>query len=388
MKFEDIPEIKLTSRKDGTWRARFTFEGKQYERKGRNKREARQRALECCEEIAKNRYKKNNVITFGEFFSEWMEGKRYGKAKDITLLEYERLYRKYIEGSQFDRLRVVNIERRQIVAFYREVGRNKTTYTANRVLLIIGMVLKAAVRDEIIETSPCREIPRLKSDRKPARETIHKALTRAELDAFLEAARNSWYYLLFCFMAATGTRVGEVGALEWGDIDYTNAEYQGGVIHIRTTATKNSEGHLIIGKSTKTKASTRDIPISADIGKIIAEQRVLFEKLHGNVIGIHDRVFQTPNGHIVDNTPVNYEIKRILKKMWEQGKKIHNFRSHAFRDTFATYAVKDGVLINVLKNLLGHKKCQTTFDYYVQEQPESKIEAMNKLQLVKMVKQP
>lgn len=385
-KYDDVPEVKMYPCKDGTWRARFSFAGKRWEKKGRNRKEARQRAWSYYFELKENGYKKNNEIKFGEYFSEWMKNKEDDNVKATTLSDYERMYRKHIEGSPFDRLKVVDIERRQIVEFYKATGKKKTPYIANRVLLIISMVLRAAVRDEIIEMNPCRDIPRLKSNKKSARETIHKALTETELEAFLDAAHDSWYYLLFCFMAWTGTRVGEAGALEWGDIDYKNPEYPDGVIYIKNTATKDRKGHIIIGDSTKTKASKREIPINPEISHIITEQRALYTALHGNVLGIHDRVFQKPNGGIVDNNPVNREIKRIIKKMGEKGTTIHDFSSHALRDTFATHAVSQGMLINVLKNLLGHAKYQTTVDYYVQEQAGTKIKAMNNFKLVKREK--
>lgn len=377
MRFDDFPEIQIMKRPDGTWRARFTFESKQWERKGRNKKEAYQRAVKAIQELQAGAYKRNSDVTFHEYFKEWMKSKEEDNVKESTLSDYDRTYRNHIAGSKIDHTKIVQIERREIVSFYRAVGKEKTPYIANRVLLIISMVLRAAAHADIIEMSPCRDIKRLKSDRKPARETNHKALTREELKAFLRAASDSWYCLLFCFMAVTGVRVGEAGALEWGDIDYKNPEYPGGVIYIRNTATKDRAGHVIIGTTTKTKASQRAIPIDPDIKKVIDAQKAWYAKFHGNVWGIHDRIFQKHNGGIVDNNPVNYEIHRIIRKMRAEGTRIHEFSSHAFRDTFATRKANDGTLINVLQHLLGHAKYQTTVDYYVQETPEAKIKAMN-----------
>ena len=95
----------------------------------------------------------------------------------------------------------------------------------------------------------------LKDAKRPPRETIHRALTLEETDAFFCAAREHgyWYLPLFIFLLNTGCRFGEAGALQLKDIS-------GGMICIRRTLTRTLDGKLIVGSDTKTGHSTRLIP--------------------------------------------------------------------------------------------------------------------------------
>ena len=104
-------------------------------------------------------------------------------------------------------------------------------------------------------------------DRPKASETIHRALTREEQQAFIQEAKQEWLYEFFCFSLCTGMRLNEIMVLKWQDIDYIN-----NVIHVTKTVSWK-QGGGITETSPKSETSKRDIPMNDTIKKVLQMQR-------------------------------------------------------------------------------------------------------------------
>ena len=101
-----------------------------------------------------------------------------------------------------------------------------------------------------------------------------RVLTVEEQRIFLDylAQNKSWYEELYKFMLLTGLRIGEVGGLQWEDIDFSNR-----FIYVKRTLSYQYED----GKKTmrltspKTENSVRKVPFFGETQKILEQQ---FEK--------------------------------------------------------------------------------------------------------------
>ena len=91
------------------------------------------------------------------------------------------------------------------------------------------------------------------------------ALTIDEEKLFIEELNKNYdEYTNILFTALyTGMRIGEILALSPDDINLNNK-----LIHVDKTLTKDKTDKIIIGKTTKTYAGTRDIPITSLIENI------------------------------------------------------------------------------------------------------------------------
>lgn len=365
-------------RPDGTYELRFSVNGKRYSVYGKTVKECRERELQRRQEIAENAYTRNSAITLDGYFKEWKKIKAQS-VSEKTIGDYTRMYRKHI-SPVFGKVRIKDIERRQVIEFQGAIYEKYSTETVQFIMKILRQIMKSAVIDEIISRNVCETVPSMKkkATERPARETIHRALTAEELRAFFKYARSSRHCDVFRLLLETGMRIGECCALAWRDIDW-----KAGVIHIRRTTTMDAEGRKKIGHTTKTKSSTRDIPINEAIAAILKRQRDLYHDLHGGAIyDINAPIFQSERGGVLYPDTVSGTLRHILKNAAKNGEIIKPFSLHAFRDTFASMAAARGVDMNVLKELLGHASLAMTSDLYCHVYKDQKAEAMKELHIV------
>ena len=80
-------------------------------------------------------------------------------------------------------------------------------------------VFAFAIRNELMDSNPCRELPKLPAEvRKPDKEEDKKHyLTIEQIDALLGATEEPKYQTLFTVAVWTGLREGELLGLQWKD---------------------------------------------------------------------------------------------------------------------------------------------------------------------------
>ena len=73
----------------------------------------------------------------------------------------------------------------------------------------------------------------------------------------------------------------------------------------------------------------------------------------------YDNVFIARNGTSMDPRTVRYRIK----KYYEEAGIKKKASVHTLRHTFSTHQVNNGLPLPQLKEILGHKKLETTYKY-------------------------
>lgn len=183
------------------------------------------------------------------------------------------------------------------------------------------------------------------------RDNKHKvnALSMLEQRLIIGNQDKTFYGDVFCFLLFSGVRVGELIALRWTDIDWKNK-----TIRVSRTDYRGQE------QPVKTANSQRDIPISDELKTLLNRNFELGS----------DYVFRNTLG-----TKINY---RSLLQAW------HRFSDtiglppcglHVLRHTYATNALRAGVNIKVLSELLGHKSITVTLNIYTDVGADDKAQA-------------
>lgn len=376
-------------RPGGGWEWRFTYKGIRCSVGAGNLDKLQEKHDEKKREIDAGLYTANRNITVGQYFDEWIDRKK-SVLKGSSLFSYKTHFETHIRP-EIGNIKLKALERRQLLALQKKVSIQKKSskgrrqgrpitggpVVANRVIFLMKSLLKSAMDDEIIIRNVAATIPPIKVEKRPARETCHRELSDEELKTFFQYSGGSIYDNAFRFMLYTGVRPGECGGLEWRDVDW-----QGKVIHVRRTMTKNTDGKFIVGESTKTRKSTRDIFMNEDISSLVMEQWEIYTGLHGNVMNLTDPIFPSSTGKHPTEQSFYNAIASLIRTARRNGEKLPNFGTHAFRDTFASKAIRAGMPPNVLKEIMGHTSYQMTMDLYVHTNDDDKRQAMEALKLV------
>lgn len=367
----------VNRRKDGLLEKRFTIDGKRVSVYAHTVKELQEKELAKRQEIQQHGYRKNSEVTLDEYYLEWIREKSR-HVKPSTINQHEILYHVHI-SKYLGKEKVQKIEKREIINLTERIKETSGPKRANDALKEIKSILSSALKDDIITRNPADSIRQFAKGREmTAAETIHRALSREEQAAFLEAIKEEYQREMFELLLSTGMRFGECAALTWGDIDY-----KAGVIHVTKTLTREVNGKIVVSDTTKTKTSYRDIPINTTIQGIIKRQRDKALSLYG-LPGVQTDtlVFRGIHGDIVHNKVLSYALKNVIAAMNKSGCETEYFSIHALRDTFATRYIEAGGSPQTLKTILGHSSLAMTMDLYSHVLPNTKAEEMNRIAII------
>ena len=365
---------------DGLLSYRFTIEGKRYAVYGSTVKECKEKELIKREEISQKIYKKGKGQTVSEYLDRWMESREL-VIKSATIRTYKKLLNRIKRteiddaGTKFGDLKLLKVETQNVRDLQKALHKELTSRTVNDSMSLLKKAFTAAVNERILQWNPCNPIERLPRTEEQARENIHRALTPDELKAFMMAAEGyvkkddeyvkeddpSWYYNFYQFLLHTGMRIGEAGALYISDIT-------GDVIQINKTVTRTESGYEI-AQQTKTEAGRRTVPIRPEARKAIEDQKLQNRILDGGkLVKLNEPIFRMPKGGIIRPDRVNTDIKNICEKAG-----IDKFTCHAFRATFTSRCVSDGVPVKELMEILGHTDVEMTLGLYAHSNDELKM---------------
>ena len=359
------------SKHKNEFRLRFTLNGKQYAVYGATIQQLKEKEAKRRQEIEEGLYKSGENISLDDYFSRCLEAKR-GTVKETTLranrMMYATMSKTAIDkaGTLFGTLKVKDIEVQNVRDLQKALAATHSTRTTNDTISMLKGILKSAVQtDRIITYNPAAPVKALKRTEAPARDTIHRALTREETRTFLSHAADSWYYPLYIFLLGTGCRIGEAGALEIRDIGKDT-------LRICRTVTRTESGGYKIGDDTKTAAGRREVPLTDEVRKAIERQKFVTGQIFGKLDKLTDTVFRSPRGNVLKSSTVNADIKRICKAAG-----LEYFGVHAFRDTFATRCVESGTMQpKTLQTIMGHSDISMTMNLYAHCMPETQKEQL------------
>lgn len=190
--------------------------------------------------------------------------------------------------------------------------------------------------------------------------TNHKKLMAFVSDNF--TFRNLG--ILICLQ--TGMRIGEVCALQWGDIDL-----QKGVVSISKTIERiyiiDSEvkhTELIIS-SPKTQNSHRDIPLSKTLLQMLRPLKRI----------VNDKFFIITN----EEKPTEPRTFRNYYKTVLRTLNIPPLKFHGLRHSFATRCIESNCDYKTVSVILGHSDISTTLNLYVHPNNEQKKKCIDKM---------
>ena len=198
-------------------------------------------------------------------------------------------------------------------------------------------------------------------------------------------------------------RTGEVFALTWNDIDLKNR-----LIRINKTVyskLKDEKGRWFLGTA-KTEGSCKEVYICYTLYKALCnykKQQQLYKKKYGNNYKKYslepiknkygkiveykiieskyknrnnvEMVFTRKNGSYAGTDIIKYPFKIIHHEL-----QIENCRFYDLRGSYATKCLRNGVEIKDVADILGHRRIETTENYYIISSKETKKDISKKIE--------
>lgn len=199
----------------------------------------------------------------------------------------------------------------------------------------------AVKTDRILAASPMTAVPR------PTHHYEIDYYSKEEALQFLAAVADDRLRALFHLVVSVGLRRGEVLGLKWQDVNFPEA-----TLSVRRALAESGKM-----KSTKTKRSKRLIVLPKGI---IEELHAHRERLANEGLGPCEIMFPSRFGTPME--PKTLYDQHFLPAMKRAG--LRRIRFHDLRHTAATLRMAAGDHPNVVQEMLGHTKVETTLGVY------------------------
>ena len=314
-------------------------------------------------------------ITLSEWFEEWYTKYKAPMLKDGGSPSYKRKFLNYY-GTRLGSKPLADIRQLHVqtaIADMLEAGRSSKS--VREATGILQNCIEAAMANGLMAINPVVGVVIPKCEK-----VERRVLTVEEQEIFLDylARTKSWYEEMYKFMLLTGMRIGEVGGLQWEDIDFANR-----FIYVKRSLSYQYENGKKTMKLTspKTENSVRKIPFFGETREILEQQ---FEKVKRKRQDMGERwrqpeefgnlVFLTSMGSPIGRYNIESDMRYVTRQindmfrteaLYSGGipKKFERVHPHALRHTFATRCFEKGMTPRTVQEIMGHANYNTTVSY-------------------------
>ena len=311
-------------------------------------------------------------MTVKEFLSEWFDVYSKPNIKHSTAVSYECYIRKHVNPEIGDiPLNEVSLHVLQI--FFNRKSKELSPKTVSNLRMMLHAAFKVAYLNDLVSKNYIEYVTIPKVLRKEMR-----VLSKAEQEKLMITITNTdepYAFGIFLCLS-TGIRVGELCALTWDDIDFTNKilKIRKTLQRLRTLDESESKTKIYIG-SPKTQSGIRDIPLSDSLISALQKHRNNMSRQYGKDI-------TSPDAYIVTKKIIHPTEPKIMQDYFAKAIEysgITKANFHSLRHTFATRALEAGIDFKTLSILLGHADIYVTINRYAHVLDEQKRKAMNEI---------
>lgn len=316
----------------------------------------------------------SSTLKFQELAEKWFEDYAVHNMKKSSVQRLRGVTARVY--AEFGHMRLNKITHGHVQAFIDDLSKNGRSFLNGKPLSrktilhhlnLLTDIFKYAIRLEMIDTNPCKNIYIPREEKKE--KDMYTVEEMRQLFELAEKYSTIEYRAFLTLAVYGGFRLGEITGLEWKDIDWNN-----NIVHIRRTSNYTATDGTYVD-TPKTKKSVRSLKLPELVFDILKElsdkQKKSKEELGSQWID-SDRLFVTKFG-----VPIyNGEPYKWQKKLTEE----HGMRFcdiHSLRHFNASVLINSGVDILAVSKALGHSCVSTTTNIYCHEIEEAQCKIGN-----------
>lgn len=354
-------------RKGKQWVAQIFLEnGKTKQRYFSTEKEAVQALGEMLYEQRQGTLVTEGDQTITQHFERWLAVHKT-TIRHSTYLTYRSALDKHILPA-FGHLALRKLTAQHLDTFYaRKVEEGLSSSRVHALHTVIYMALQQAIRWRLLARNVGEDVSLPRDSRPHERQT----LTTEQAQKLLDAARGHRLEAMLTLALTTGMRRGELLALRWQDIDFTNRR-----LSIQRSVSRLPGGYRV--SEPKTTSGKRSITLPPFVIVALGQHRVrqLETKLKvGPAWEEHDLVFSNSYGRFLNSASLYHLFTSVVKKAG-----LPHMRFHDLRHSAATLLLAMKVPVKVIQELLGHSSITTTLNVYGHVLPTMQDEAMDNME--------
>lgn len=318
---------------------------------------------------------------FGEYLEQWFT--KFGSVaiSDSTKMNYIG-YLRHVQRHKIRDVKLRNLTSDDIQNFVLYLRKNghldssDQTLSSKTIRNIMHMVHKAlehAVGRQLIYHNPADyvQLPKVITPEMCV-------LTEDEIGKFVAAMEGDSLQIALVLMLFCGLRLGECCALTHDDVRCNDGIYflniSKSLNRVSNFEAKTGEPKTILRvQGTKTSKGKRHVPLLPEVAdKVLSHmcwQKEQAEKSYG-LYEENPYLVSNELGHFLDPGTVRKKLKVVAESIG-----ITDFHPHCLRHTYASQAVKCGVPLPYLSDILGHESTSFTAKVYVSLDLEGRAKA-------------
>ena len=313
------------------------------------KKAAESRLHELVTSLEKGVYTPPGRVTLGELLHNWLDGYVRTNCSQRTLDGYQSIIETHLIPA-LGHIQLKHLHPQAIQAYYGKACEKLSSRTVHHHHRVLSQALKWAVKQGYLGRNPAELVDPPSPRKKPMR-----TLTPSEVEALLDAAKDSYYYPIIYTAVSSGLREAELLGLTWRSIDL---DY----LSISVTQVLYKRRGICEFKEPKTNHSRRRVAMTPKLATFLRGYRAQREQLYrelGKELTLDDLVFTSVNLEPLNPSVLGHNFAKIAKKAGLEGVRFHDLRH-----TFASLMLLRGAKPKVISEALGHSSVAFTMDVY------------------------
>ena len=318
---------------------------------------------------------------FGEYLEQWFTKFGSVSIRDSTKMNYIG-YLRHIQRHKVKDVKLRNLTSDDIQNFVLYLRKNghldssDQTLSSKTIRNIMHMVHKAlehAVGRQLIYHNPADyvQLPKVMTPEMCV-------LTEDEIGKFVAAMEGDSLQIALVLMLFCGLRLGECCALTHDDVRCNDGIYflniSKSLNRVSNFEAKTGEPKTILRvQDTKTSKGKRQVPLLPEIANKVLSHMAWQQDQAAHSYGMYETnpyLVSNELGHFLDPGTVRKKLKAVAESIG-----ITDFHPHCLRHTYASQAVKCGVPLPYLSDILGHESTSFTAKVYVSLDLEGRANA-------------